>query len=105
MSRHVVEIRDDFIIYEDNVKDCFNRVDEMAEYISQELKRYIPIHNIDQFIKTILRFSKENDMYTFKEDILFDENTYSQSLLKFLEIFKIKNKVLIFKIFNYYTDN
>lgn len=37
-------------------------------------------------------FSKENDIYTFKEDILFDENTYSQSLLKFLEIFPLNER-------------
>ncbi len=32
------------------------------EYISHELKEYIPINTVDQFVKTIVRFSKENDI-------------------------------------------
>ena len=36
-----------FKFYEDNVKDCFNRVDEMAEYISQELKELENVERVD----------------------------------------------------------
>jgi len=34
------------------------------DYISQEIKTYKKIDNIDQFVKTILRFSKENEILT-----------------------------------------
>lgn len=53
-----------------------------------ELK--IKLKTISTFNKKY--FSKENDIYTFKEDISFDENTYSQNIVKFLEIFPLKER-------------
>ena len=51
-------------------------------------------------------FSKENDIYAFKEDISFDENTYSQNIVKFLEIFPLKERQeMMIKILGMYKSS
>ena len=48
-----------------------------------ELK--LKLNNILTFNKHF--FSKDNDIYTFTEDINFDKNSFSKNFIKFLEIF------------------
>jgi hypothetical protein len=67
-----------------------------------ELK--IKLKTISTFNKKY--FSKENDIYTFKEDISFDENTYSQNIVKFLEIFSLKERQgMMIKILEMYKNS
>ena len=67
-----------------------------------ELK--IKLKTISTFNKKY--FSKENDIYTFKDDISFDENTYSQNIIKFLEIFPLEERQqMMVKILTMYKNS
>ena len=51
-------------------------------------------------------FSKENDIYTFKEDIIFNKNSFSLNINKFLEIFPLnQRKQMLIKILKKYKNS
>ena len=47
----------------------------------------LKLNSISTFNKKY--FSKENSIYTFKEDILFNKNSFSSNINQFLEIFPL----------------
>ena len=50
-------------------------------------------------------FSKQNDMYTFKEDIVFNKNRFSLNVQQFLEIFPLnQRKEMLKKILKTYKN-
>ena len=50
-------------------------------------------------------FSKENNIYTFKEDIVFNKNRFSLNVQQFLEIFPLnQRKEMLKKILNTYKN-
>ena len=51
-------------------------------------------------------FSKENDIYTFKEDIIFNKNRFSLNIQQFLEIFPLnQRKEMLKKILKTYKNS
>ena len=51
-------------------------------------------------------FSKENNIYTFKEDIIFNKNSFSLNINKFLEIFPLnQRKQMLIKILKKYKNS
>jgi hypothetical protein len=51
-------------------------------------------------------FSKENDIYTFKEDIIFNQNRFSLNINQFLEIFpQNQRKQMLVKILKIYKNS
>ena len=64
----------------------------------------LKLNNISTFNKKY--FSKDNDIYTFKEDILFNKNNISQNISSFLEIFQPKDKQeMLMKILKMYKNS
>ena len=64
----------------------------------------LKLNSISTFNKKY--FSKENSIYTFKEDILFHKNSFSSNINQFLEIFPLKERnEMLNKILKMYKNS
>ena len=59
---------------------------------SQDKDTRSPFFDKNEFKINKKYFSKENNIYTFKEDIVFNKNRFSLNVQQFLEIFPLNQR-------------